>query len=128
MLKESISTRTSSKRIEKFKKHVALKSSSVELKNEFAVYSDEPLIVDQLGFDILEWWRHIGIRFPVIQCLARDIFSIPLSTVASESVFSTGGRVLDKYCSSMIPSKLEAIVCSQDLLKSELRGSLVCIL
>ena len=42
---------------------------------------------------------------------------IPVSTVASESVFSTGGRVLDPYRCSLTPQMVEALVCTQDWIK-----------
>ncbi|GJW46306.1 zinc finger BED domain-containing protein RICESLEEPER 2-like protein [Tanacetum coccineum] len=46
-------------------------------------------------------------RFPVLSLLARDVLAIPISTVASESVFSTGGRVLDAFRSSLTPPVVE---------------------
>lgn len=116
------------KRMEKFKKHVATKTTSVEMKDELEVYLEEPVVADRDGFDVLDWWRHVGVRFPIMQRLARDILCIPVSTVASESVFSTGGRVLDQYRSSLLPTTAEAIICTQDWLRNGFRGNLVILL
>lgn len=46
--------------------------------------------------------------------MARDLLAIPVSTVASESAFSTGGRVLDRFRSSLTPRTVEALICTQD--------------
>jgi hypothetical protein len=45
------------------------------------------------------------------------VLAIPISTVASESAFSTGGRILDDFRSSLTPFMIEALVCSQDWLR-----------
>ncbi|GJR34209.1 zinc finger BED domain-containing protein RICESLEEPER 2-like protein [Tanacetum coccineum] len=49
--------------------------------------------------------------FPVLSFLARDVLAIPISTVASEYVFSTGERVLDAFRSSLTPV-VESLICT----------------
>ena len=67
-------------------------------------------------FDILDWWKVNSSRFPILACLARDVLAVPISTVASKSAFSTGGRILDEFRSSLTPFMVEALVCTQDWL------------
>ncbi|XP_012570906.1 zinc finger BED domain-containing protein RICESLEEPER 2-like [Cicer arietinum] len=74
----------------------------------------EPYFVE---FDILNWWKVNSTRFPILSSVARDVLAIPVSTVASESAFSTGGRVLDPHRSNLTPSIVEVLVCTQDWLK-----------
>jgi hypothetical protein len=38
-----------------------------------------------------------GTHYPTLRKVARDIFAIPVTTVASELAFSTSGRVLSEH-------------------------------
>ncbi|KAF2310785.1 hypothetical protein GH714_017196 [Hevea brasiliensis] len=53
--------------------------------------------------------------------MVRDILAVPASTVASESAFSTSGRVLDAFRSSLTPKIVEDLICAQDWLRSSNR-------
>lgn len=52
-----------------------------------------------------------------MSCLARNVLAIQITSVASESAFSIGGRVLDDFRTSLTPFMVEAIVCTQDWLR-----------
>ena len=49
----------------------------------------------------MNWWKVNSAKYPVISIMARDILAISVFRVAFESVFSTGGKVLDHYKSSL---------------------------
>uniref|UniRef100_A0A3Q7JFE8 HAT C-terminal dimerisation domain-containing protein n=1 Tax=Solanum lycopersicum TaxID=4081 RepID=A0A3Q7JFE8_SOLLC len=42
------------------------------------------------------WWKVNEPRFPILAEMVRDVLAIPISSVASECAFSTGGRSLLK--------------------------------
>jgi hypothetical protein len=54
--------------------------------------------------------------------VARDVLAIPASTVASESAFSAGGRVVDKYRSRLDPEVVEALICTKDWIRASRKG------
>ncbi|MED6223420.1 hypothetical protein PIB30_119131 [Stylosanthes scabra] len=86
-------------------------------KNEMDRYLEDEVEDDYKGFDILRWWRGKAVRYRILSCMARDILAIPVSTVASESVFSIGGRILDSYRSALSPITVEALIFTQNWLK-----------
>ncbi|CAA0826261.1 Zinc finger BED domain-containing protein DAYSLEEPER [Striga hermonthica] len=85
-------------------------------KSDFDRYLADKLLPRNNDFDILTWWKTEGIRYGTLRLIARDIYAIPVSTVASEAVFSTSGRIVSKHRSRLIPDSLEALMCSQDWL------------
>jgi hypothetical protein len=56
-------------------------------------------------------------RYPVLACMARDILAVAASTVASESAFSTGERIVSDYRSRLKSETIEALICLQDWLR-----------
>ena len=89
-------------------------TSLLNQKTQLELYLDEPKVEKTKKLDILNFWRGNEVRFPELSMMARDVLSIPVSSVASESAFSVGGRVLDQYRSSLKLDVVEAIVCSRD--------------
>nr|XP_033514005.1 uncharacterized protein LOC104103895 [Nicotiana tomentosiformis] len=58
-------------------------------------------------------------RFPILAEMARDVLAVSVSSVASECAFSTGGRLLDSFRSSLTPKLVQALVCLQDWLRNK---------
>ncbi|KAG7552021.1 Ribonuclease H-like superfamily [Arabidopsis thaliana x Arabidopsis arenosa] len=76
-------------------------------------------------FDILLWWKKTGSKYKILSLMARDLLAIPVSTVASESAFSTSGRVIDPFRSSLTPRLVEALICTQDWIRNDYEQSLL---
>lgn len=47
------------------------------------------------GVDALDWWKENESKFPTIASRARDVLAVQASSVASESVFSRAGCLID---------------------------------
>ncbi|GJS13050.1 zinc finger BED domain-containing protein RICESLEEPER 2 [Tanacetum coccineum] len=89
-------------------------SGSIEMDTELTRYLNEPRIKFTSDFDILEWWKLNAPRFPIVARMAKDILAIQITTIASESAFSTGGRVLDPYRTNLSYAVVKALICTQD--------------
>ncbi|KAM7481910.1 hypothetical protein LguiB_006493 [Lonicera macranthoides] len=96
-----------------FNKHME-SEDNIGSKSEVERYLGESLEVDEKDkeFSVLTWWKNNGYKYPSLSCVARDVFAVPVSTVASELAFSTGGRVLDPFRNSLLPSTMEALICT----------------
>ncbi|KAI5311727.1 hypothetical protein L3X38_040900 [Prunus dulcis] len=70
-------------------------------------------------FKLLNWWKGNESRYPILSKIAKDIFAIPSSTVASENAFSLGKRIVDPFRSSLTPKMVEALVCTSDWLRAD---------
>ena len=87
---------------------------SIQQKSELDLYLEEPTIVEMDTFDILAYWKGCESRYPTLAAIAKDIYAIPVSTVASESAFSTGERFVSPYRNRLHPKTLEALMCARD--------------
>lgn len=75
-----------------------------------------------LDYDVIGWWKHNSIKYPILSELAKDVLDIQVSFVASESAFSTSGRILDPIRSCLTPYIGEALICTQQWLKNNIQA------
>ena len=87
-------------------------------KSQLDLYLEETRLNHRIhaDLDVLGYWKSHSNRFPELSLMARDILSIPITTVASESAFNIGGRILDKFRNSLLPQTTEALLCARDWL------------
>ncbi|KAG6390695.1 hypothetical protein SASPL_148434 [Salvia splendens] len=91
-----------------------------QISNEVDKYlADEMEKRSNPNFDLLEWWKLNASRYSILSLIAKDIFAIPSSTVASESAFSLGKRAVDPFRTCLSPKMVEALVCTNDWLRVE---------
>lgn len=96
-----------------------MQSEEVRIQSQLDTYFAEPVVI-RVQFeklDVLEYWKGNLSKYPELALMARDILSIPITTVASESVFSYGGRILGKFRSSLSPKNAEALLCARNWLE-----------
>jgi hypothetical protein len=68
-------------------------------------------------FDALMWWKINSSKFLVLAEVAQDVLPIPITIVASESAFSTGGRIIDHFRISLAPKTVETLICTHNWLR-----------
>ncbi|XP_027171738.1 zinc finger BED domain-containing protein RICESLEEPER 1-like [Coffea eugenioides] len=111
--------------LEEFDQFDTFEFTSSAQKSQLELYLDEPRAKRSSHISVLDYWKAQQFRFPDLSKLARDILCVLVSTVASESTFSLGGRILDQFHSSFSPQIVEALVCIKDwLFGDKSKGSL----
>jgi hypothetical protein len=98
-------------------------ASALLVHTELDLYLEEPTLPRTQDFDIINWWKFGGIKYPTLQLIAHDILPIPVTTVASESAFSTSGRILSPHRSRLAPKMVEAIMCMQAWSNADILGN-----
>ncbi|KAF1881447.1 hypothetical protein Lal_00023483, partial [Lupinus albus] len=102
-----------------FDKYVIENYNSSNCKSELDRYLEESLFPGtECEFDILNWWKTNGAKYPTLQMIAKDLLAIPISTVASESAFSISGQFLTPHRIILRPHTLKALMCLQGSFKS----------
>ncbi|XP_027768504.1 zinc finger BED domain-containing protein DAYSLEEPER-like [Solanum pennellii] len=63
-------------------------------KSKLDLYLEEPKLEYEKfqDMDVFMYWKDCSNRYPELSVMARDVLSIPITTVSSESSFSIGGH------------------------------------
>ncbi|XP_071717308.1 zinc finger BED domain-containing protein DAYSLEEPER-like [Rutidosis leptorrhynchoides] len=86
------------------------KKKKLNVNAELSRYLEDEALPDDA--DILAFWK-TNCQYPTLREMAKDLLAIPVSSVASESAFSTGGRVLGHH-SRLHSTTVEALMCLQN--------------
>uniref|UniRef100_A0A452YAD7 HAT C-terminal dimerisation domain-containing protein n=1 Tax=Aegilops tauschii subsp. strangulata TaxID=200361 RepID=A0A452YAD7_AEGTS len=97
--------------------------ATARLQGEIEQYLNDGLVPYTEKFNVLDWWKVAGTRYATLRKVARDIFGIPVTIVASESAFSTGGRKLKEHRSRLTSDMVEVLMCSQDWLRNKYKDA-----
>lgn len=92
------------------------------MKSEWEIYLEDGVYRmkeqdDDLKFDDLEGWRNNELKYKILSKMASGILAIPASTVAPESTFSAGSRVIDPYRASSDKETVQALICGGDWIR-----------
>ncbi|CAN7074325.1 unnamed protein product [Brassica oleracea var. botrytis] len=72
-------------------------------------------------YDVLSFWKRNCTKFPVLSLIAKDVLALQVSSVASESAFSTSGRLIDPSRSCLTHYMIEVLMCTEQWLKEDIR-------
>ncbi|KAH9742727.1 zinc finger BED domain-containing protein RICESLEEPER 1 [Citrus sinensis] len=98
-----------------YARKVSVQNESRRVVSEVEKYLKDPVEVpNNLKLNVLLWWRVNGLRYPILEKIARDVLDVPVSTVASESAFSTRRRIIDECRSYLTPAMVEALICTEN--------------
>ena len=79
---------------------------------EFDHFIDEGVLKRNEDFDILGWWKSNGLKYLILQRIAKDILVILVTTITSESTFSISGRLLSPHHSKLHLKTIEVMMCA----------------
>lgn len=86
------------------------KRRRVNVRSELDRYLEDDPLPEDNQFDVLAFWK-VNVTYPTLRVIAKDLLAIPVSTVASESDFSTGGRIISPHRSRLHAKTVEALMC-----------------
>ncbi|GJS82829.1 zinc finger BED domain-containing protein RICESLEEPER 2 [Tanacetum coccineum] len=111
-------------RLQEHRKKKARNDPSLSSEYERYVNSDFITLLDNSAFstfDLLGFWKAKESMYPVLSRMAMDIICVQATSVASESAFSTSGRVLSIRRTRLTPASLEVCMCLKDHLDAQER-------
>ncbi|XP_010551474.1 PREDICTED: zinc finger BED domain-containing protein RICESLEEPER 1-like [Tarenaya hassleriana] len=111
-----------SDRLTEFDRYINDTEPCQDTKSDLEKYLEEPLFPRNSDFDILNWWRVHTPRYPILSMMARNVLAVPMSTVPAGHAFGTRLRQVDQNWSSLRPSTVQALMCAQDWIRSELES------
>jgi hypothetical protein len=89
--------------------------SSTSAICELSAYLDSDRVTAyEDNFDLLLWWHDHKLTYLILSIMARDIMSVPVSTISFESCFSLTGMILEERRRCWLTENVEMLACIKD--------------
>ncbi|KAL3651416.1 hypothetical protein CASFOL_004418 [Castilleja foliolosa] len=87
-------------------------------KSQLDRYLEDPKLQfsNYKDFDVLQYWKNHAHIYPSLAIMARAVLAFPITTGASESIFSIGSNMLSKYRRCTVPEIVRTLVCTRNWL------------
>ena len=93
----------------------ATSGASLGITSELSSYLDSDT-ANQFDddFNILNWWQEHKHTYPILSISAKDVLSVPVSAISSESAFSLTGKIIEECRHQLAPETAEMLSCIKD--------------
>jgi hAT family C-terminal dimerisation region len=88
--------------------------------NELVSYYFGSMKLD--GIDILSYWKRTETAYLTFAVMARDVFTVLVSTIPYESYYNSTNKILTDKCSRLGVKTFEQLVCLKDWFDAEQRN------
>jgi hypothetical protein len=103
----------------RFRQHCRSNDIIRPLKTDLDIYLEEDVFISEsengedsdANFNALVWWKSNALKYRILSKIARDLLAVPISTVASESSFNAGGRVIEPHRASLSTDTVQMLLC-----------------
>jgi hypothetical protein len=109
-----------------FRQHCRSSDIIRPLKTDLDIYLIEDVFISEsengddshANFDTLVWWKSNALKYRILSNMARDLLAILISTVASKSSFSAGGRVIEPHRASLSTDIVQMLLYDSDWVRA----------
>ena len=89
--------------------------ASLGAGSELSAYLDSDTVQKyDDDFNLLTWWQDHKLTYPSLSMLAKDVLTVPVSTISSESAFSLTGRIIEERRRRLTSEMVEMLTCIKD--------------
>ena len=105
----------------KQKLHEGVKDKRDKLEIYLKEDVENPDLMVGVEYDVLSYWKRNCTKVPILSLMAKDVLAMQVSSVASESAFSTAGRIIEPSRSCLTHFMIEVLMCTEQRLKQDIQ-------
>ena len=86
----------------------------ITTKDEYTIYCREEPLDYCNNPNVIDEWKRLQPRFPILAKMAFDILSIPAMSAECERIFSSAQHLIIDRRNHLLPKSIEAVECERN--------------